>query len=99
MFRPDPDAVSRFDPNFGRKFSRPGIERLKPGGKRNLTREGWFMKFNAGDGRTVSAHRVGYPHTARRPANLKNFLPMARPLNLPRIPATYANGSWMPVYL
>jgi hypothetical protein len=38
---------SRFDPNFGRKFSRPGIERLKPGGKRNLTREGWFIKFNA----------------------------------------------------
>jgi hypothetical protein len=47
VFRPDPDAVSRFDPNFGHKFSRPGIERLKPGGKRNLTREGWFIKFNA----------------------------------------------------
>jgi hypothetical protein len=28
-----PDAFSRFDPNFGRKFSRPGIERLKRGGK------------------------------------------------------------------
>jgi hypothetical protein len=65
VFRPAPDAVSRFDPNFGRKFSRPGIERLKPGGKRNLTREGWFIKFNAGDGRTVSAHRVGYPHTCK----------------------------------
>ena len=57
------------------------------------------MKSNAAMGRTVSAHRVGYPHTARRPANLKNFLPMARPLNLLCIPATYANGSWMPVYL
>jgi hypothetical protein len=33
LFRPDPHAVSRFDPNFGRKFSRAGIERLKRGGK------------------------------------------------------------------
>jgi hypothetical protein len=56
-------------------------------------------KIQRGDGRTVSAHRVGYPRTACRPANLKNFLTMARPLNLLCIPATYANGSWMPVYL
>jgi len=33
VFRPDPYAVSRFDPYFGRKFSRAGIERLKRGGK------------------------------------------------------------------
>jgi hypothetical protein len=33
VFRPDPYAARRFDPNFGRKFSRPGIERLKRGGK------------------------------------------------------------------
>ena len=43
-----------------------------------------------------------YPRTGwgtHTPANLKNFLPMARRLNLLSIPATYANGSWMPVYL
>jgi len=40
-----------------------------------------------------------YPRTARKRANLKNFLPMARRLNLPRIPATNANRSCVPVYL
>ena len=35
---------------------------------------------------------MGYPRTACRRANLKNFLPTARLLNLLSIRATYANG-------
>jgi hypothetical protein len=55
--------------------------------------------LHCGDGRRLPPHRAEYPRTARRRANLKNFLPMARRLNLPRIPATNANGSCVPVYL
>jgi hypothetical protein len=56
-------------------------------------------EIHRGDGRRLPPHRAEYPRTARRRANLKNFLPMARRLNLPCIPATNANGSCVPVYL
>jgi hypothetical protein len=55
-------------------------------------------EIHRGDGRRLPPHRAEYPRTARRRANLKNFLPKARPLNLPRIPATNENGGCVPVY-
>ena len=53
-------------------------------------------KIHRGDGRRLPPHRAEYPRTARRRSNLKNFLTMARRLNLPRIPATNANGGCVP---
>src|SRR5260370_36080787 len=53
-------------------------------------------EIHRGDGRRLPPHRAEYPRTARRRSNLKNFLTMARRLNLPRIPATNANGGCVP---
>ena len=53
-------------------------------------------EIHRGDGRRLPGHRAEYPRTARRRANLNNFRPKARPLNLLRTPATNANGSCMP---
>jgi len=58
-----------------------------------------FVYRNAlhrGDGRRLPPHRAEYPRTARRRANLKNFLPTARRLNLPRNPATNPNRGCVP---
>ena len=56
------------------------------------------MKFTAAmDGDYPRTGRS--THAPRRRTNLKNFLTKARPLNLPRIPATNANGGCVPVYL
>jgi hypothetical protein len=75
------------DPNTGAGWGLPVVDRIA------------LDRVTAAMDGDYPPHRAEYPRTARKRANLKNFLPMARRLNLLRIPATNANGSCVPVYL